>query len=304
MWHRVWGAASCATLLLFACGKSERNDSQESDAGTTTSSVAGASSFSTGGGAVSSPSMGGVGVAVGGSKTTGGSKAMGGANTMGGMNIALGGAPVEPGEAGSSGAGGAAACNGYLHACGCGCCAGQPTPATCVYPDLGQDLAELTAQDLATKMDSAACAVAGCSLGKDYFCCAAPPARNEGASYQTSMLIGGVNRLLLHKMATPNCGTLTLQQRYPADPVDPQAPPLKLPAGWKLETVRSLPCSSSAIGPNAIGAIGSFELRVLNDACVADVHVAAFFSNDERELSTVRFDADGVPTILPVAECK
>lgn len=286
-------------MLLLACGKSERDHADEGSAGMAPSSVAGTSSISSGGSAGTSATTGGASVASGGVSTTGG-----GAQAMGGMSVTLGGAMPEPGEAGAPAAGGAAACSGYLHACGCGCCGVQPSPAKCVYPDLGEDLSEVTAQDLATKMNSAGCANVGCSIGQDYFCCAAPPARNEGASYETSLLIGGIDRILLHKMATPNCGTLTLQQRYPADPEDPQAPPVELPAGWKLETVRTLPCSSSAIGPNAIGAIGSFELRVLNGSCVVDVHLTAFFTNDKRELSTERFDADGVPVGLSVAECK
>jgi len=297
MWHRVWGAASCATLLLFACGKSERNDSDESGAGKTTSSVAGTSTLSNGGSAGTSATTGGVGV------TTGGVSATGGAQAVGGMNVTLGGATPEPGEAGAPAAGGVAACNGYLHACGCGCCGVQPSPATCVYPDLGQDLSELTAQDLATKKDSAGCAVAGCSLGQDYFCCAATPPSNDGAKYETNVSIGAYDRIRLYKAAT-DCTNFVLRQAPPADPADPQAFPVTVPIGWKLETLTTLPCSSSAIGPNAIGAIGSFALRVLNGACVVDAHLSAFFSNDKRELKTVRIDADGVPVSLSVAECK
>lgn len=172
-----------------------------------------------------------------------------------------------------------------------------------LYPDLGQDLIELTAQELATKMDSAGCAAAGCSIGQDYFCCAAPPASNDGATYETSLLIGAYDRIRLYRMAT-DCSTLVLQQASPAAPPDPQAFPVAVPAGWKLETVTSLPCSSSAIGPHAIGAIGKFALRVLDDACVVDAHLAAFFSNDKQELKTVRFDADGAAIDIPLGQCK
>ena len=61
---------------------------------------------------------------------------------------------------------------------------------------------------------------------------------------------------------------------------------------------------ASAIGPNAIGAIGDFSLHVVNGACVVNAHLAAFFSNAQHGLQTVRFDADAVPVDIPVGECK
>lgn len=299
MRYRVWAAISCLTLLLSACGKSERDNGEESDA----TAGSGAGGATAGGATAGSATTGGSGVVGGGgtgaSVSTGGtSAALGGSMAMGGMNVGGG----ETAEAGAPAAGGAAACSGYYHACGCGCCGAQPSAATCVYPDLGQDLTKISEQDLARRQDIAGCAAAGCSIGQDYFCCAAPPASNDGASYETSLVIGAIDRIRLYKMTTA-CSTLTLEQRS-AVPQDPQAFPVEMPTGWRIASVTSLPCSSSMIGPNAIGAIGELSLRVQDDACFVDAHLAAFFTNDKRELNTVRFDADGVPVDIPVAQCK
>ena len=223
---------------------------------------------------------------------------------MGGAGGGLGGEPNEPAHAGAPSAAGAASCSGYYHACGCGCCGGSSaSPGACVYTDLGQDLSAIVAEDVARQQDTQGCASVGCSLGRDYFCCAAPAATNDGATYQTSRYIGGIDRIRLHKMATA-CTTFELQQTVPTNPVDPNAFPVQLPAAWKLESVTSLPCTSSATGPRAIGAIGKFSLRVLEEACVVDAHLSAFFSNDQRELNTVRFDAEAVPIDLPVSQCQ
>jgi hypothetical protein len=223
---------------------------------------------------------------------------------MGGASSALGGEPNEPAQAGASAAAGAASCSGYYHACGCGCCGGgSASPGACVYTDLGQDLSAIIAEDVARQQDTEGCASVGCSLGRDYFCCAAPPAANDGATYQTSRYIGGIDLIRLHKMAT-DCTTFVLQQTFPANPADPNAFPVEVPGGWKLDSVTSVPCTSSASGPRAIGAIGKVSLRVLDEACVVDAHLSAFFTNDERDLNTVRFDADAVPIDLPVNQCQ
>ena len=291
MWQRVWGVASSLLLLSSACGNSERDSAQEPGgaAGTATSAGSGAIS---GGGSGGSVSVGGRNLTEGGS------------NAMGGMIATLGGQPSEPGEAGAPAAGGAAACSEYYQACGCGCCAIQPAPATCVYPDLGEDLSEIIAQDAARRMDRVGCANVGCSSGQGYYCCAAPPvSSDDGASYETSVYVGGYNRIHLHKRET-DCSTFTLRQRSPADPQNPDAFPVEVPGGWEIEAVTTLPCASSVTRPQAIGAIGHFSLRVEDDACVVDAHLAAFFVNDERELQTLRFDADAVPLSMPLDQCE
>jgi len=300
MRRRVWGLISL-TLLELACGKSERSVADET-AGTTTMTAAGSDTGAGGSSAGSNSST-----STGGAASTGGTSATPeGGSATGGMSVAQGGAAFEPGEggdAGVSGAGGGAACEGPYHACGCGCCVGQASLASCVYPDLGEDLAKVSADNLARKMDVAACAAAGCSAGHDYFCCAAPAPSNDGASYLTSRYIGGIDRLRLHKKAN-DCSTFVLQQTSRSAPPDPRAFPVNVPDGWKIESITSSTCTSSAVGPNAIGAIGDFTLRVVDDACVADAHLTAFFSNAEQELTAVRFDADAVPGGFSVSECR
>src|SRR5215216_4573485 len=178
MWHRVWGPASCLALLLFACGKSERTPNDNLDSGGSTAGGLARAGADTGGGTGGGGAplnTGGKGLATG-----------GGAATGGGTAGALGGEGSEPAEAGAPAAGAASGCDSY-EACGCGCCGGQPPHAKCVYPDLGQDLNSIIADDVATRQDVEACANVGCSAGQAYFCCEAPPPSNDGASYETSV---------------------------------------------------------------------------------------------------------------------
>ena len=303
---------ACVAFLAFACGKSEPGigEGNGHDDGGLGSATAGSGSMTDSAGST----VGGAGSSSGGSTAAGASGASvstagapisaGGAQALGGASSALGGKPSESEQAGAPSAAGAPSCGGYYQACGCGCCGGvSASRGTCVYADLGQDLSAIIAEDLAMKHDIQSCAAIGCSLGRDYFCCAAPPATTDGATYQTSRYIGGVDRIRLHKMAV-DCSTFVLQQTFPANPVEPNPFPVEVPAGWKLESVTSLACTSSAIGPSAIGAIGKFSLRVLDETCVVDAHLAAFFSNDKRELNTVRFDADALPIDLPISQCQ
>lgn len=298
---------SCLAFLAFACGKPESGSEEGGGpnaggvGGAADSAQSGSAGNAVGGTSGSSVSVAGMSMLAGGSATLGGaSGALGGALGGLGGTSAMGGEPSEL-EAGSPSAAGApGGCSGYYHACGCGCCAGSVTPASCVYADLGQDLSAIVAADAATKQGPS-CATAGCNFGRDYFCCAAPPATNDGATYQSDLYIGGVDRIRLHKMGAA-CSTLSLAQVFTANP-DPNAFPVQVPAGWKFESVTSLPCTSSAIGPRAIGAIGQLSLRVEGAACLIDAHLTAFFTNDTPEVSSVRFDADGVPLDIPVSEC-
>jgi hypothetical protein len=303
MWHRGWGGTSCVVLVAFAfafaCGKAERDNGEGYD-GRAGSMLGGAGSML--GGAPSTSAGSADGGTSGSSVSSAGAPVtVGGSNAMGGAGSALGGEPNEPDQAGAPSTAGAPSCSGHYLACGCGCCGTTASPGACVYPDLGQDLTTVTAEDVAKKTGD--CAAVGCGIGRDYFCCAAPPPTNDGASYQASVLIGGVDRLTLYKVAK-DCSNFVLQQTFPANPVDPNPFPVEVPAGWKIESVTTLPCISSAFGPKAIGAIGKFSLRVLNEACVVDAHLSAFFTNDQRALNAVRFDADGVPIALPVSQCK
>lgn len=220
------------------------------------------------------------------------------------MDVGLGGAATDPSEAGASAMGGSGGCLGSYRACGCGCCSNQTARRKCVYPSLGQDLTRIIAADVKLSRDTAACANVACSMGETYFCCEDAPQDGDAATYHTSLSFGGFDRIRLHKLST-ECSTFTLLS--PAGPAAAQEPgvfPVEVPTGWALESVTTLRCTSSAIGPGAIGAIGQFSLRVLGDACVVDAHLTAFFSDDAQEVRRVRFDADAVPLDLPVARCK
>jgi hypothetical protein len=263
-------------------------------AGSPPSGSAGSAGSAVAGTSGSSVSVAGTPVSIGGNATLGGASAGGGTS-------AAGGEPSEPEAGAPSAAGAPGGCSGYYQACGCGCCAGSASPASCVYTDLGQDLSTIVAADAATKQ-GASCATAGCNFGRDYFCCTAPQAVNDGATYQASLGISAIDRIRLYKMATA-CSTLSIEQAFSANP-DPNAFPVQLPAGWKFELATSLPCTSSAIGPPAIGAIGKLSLRVEGAACLIDAHLTAFFKNDTLQVSSVRFDAEGVPLDIPVSQCK
>lgn len=308
MWCRTWGLASCLVWLAFACGKTEPGDGHDDAGAGSTAGSAGATTTDGGSTATVGGRPNSAGSSAGGRSgssagAAGHPSSVGGSNAVGGASSAMAGQPSEPEQAGAPPEAGASGCGDYYHACGCGCCVGSMSPATCVYTDLGQDLAAIVAEDVAKKHDLQACAAAGCNIGHDYFCCAAPPATNDGASYEANWIVGAIDRIQLYKAATV-CSTLRLEQTFSVTPPVENPFPVEVPAGWKLEMVTSLPCTSSAIGPRAIGAIGKISLRLLNGACVVDAHLAAFFTNDRRELNSVRFDADGVPLKLSVGQCK
>lgn len=289
MWHRVWGPASCLALLSFACGKSERTPNDNLDSGGSTAGGLARAGADTGGG-----TGGGAPLSAGGQGLT-----SSGGTATGGAVSGLGGEGSEPAEAGAPAAGAASDCE-YYQACGCGCCGGQTPQAKCVYPDLGQDLNSIIADDVARRQDLTGCANVGCSVGQAYFCCEAPPPSNDGASYETSVFIGGYDRIRLHKQGAVDCSTFTL-----IDPkvVNPDFP-VETPGNWGVEQITRLPCSSSMIGPRAIGALGTFSLRVSGDACVVDAHLTAFFGDAVQGVEAERFDAEGVPVDVPLGSCK
>jgi hypothetical protein len=158
---------------------------------------------------------------------------------------------------------------------------------------------QLISDDIARRNDAVGCAAAGCTLGFDYYCCEPPPPQAEEATYETSVYIGGYNRLGLHKMGALNCSTLALV----SPELGGEELPVELPTRWGIEQITRLPCTSSAIGPRAIGAIGTVSLRASGDGCVVDAHVTAFFVNAEGEVDAERFDAEGVPVNPSLGLC-
>jgi hypothetical protein len=171
-----------------------------------------------------------------------------------------------------------------------------------VYPERGDDLAAIIAADVARKTDLQGCSAAGCSIGVDYVCCESPTPSAEQATYTTSRVIGGIDRIVISKM-TSDCSSLTLRERAPSAPGTTNFP-IKEPARWEFERGTRLACASSAARPPPIGALGTVSLRVLDGACVVDVHVALFFSDDAHAVEAERFDADALPIDLPVASCQ
>jgi len=296
MWRRVGGTISCAACLLLACGKSEQGTPGAGDSAGSSTSGATSTSSGTGNSAGAAVSAGGA-IAQGGSAATGGKVSNGGGQAEAGTTAAGG----EASDGGATSEGGAASCSGSYRACGCGCCAGQTSPPTCVYPELGDDLAALIAADEALKHDLQTCISAGCSRGVDYVCCESPAPSAEEATYTASLLIGAIDRIRIDKMTT-DCSALTLRQATPGTPVQPGFR-LETPAGWEMQQATRLPCISSAIGPSAIGAIGKLSLRVLGNTCVVDVHLALFFGDAANGVDAERFDADALPLDLPVAQC-
>jgi hypothetical protein len=159
---------------------------------------------------------------------------------------------------------------------------------------------ELIDEDIARRNDAAGCAAAGCSLGLEYLCCQPPPPQAEEASYETSVYIGGYNRLRLHKTGAVNCSTFALV----GPKLDGEELPVELPESWGIDQITRAPCTSSAIGPRAIGAIGKFSLRASGDSCVVDAHLTAFFLDANGGVDAERFDAEGVPVNPSLGLCK
>jgi len=305
-------------LGLYGCGKSEPGDKSD---GATAGSNSEAGHDSRAGAPASSGSApvntGGQTASAGGTAESGGapggatSLLAGNAGALAGSAGALGGsAGALAGSGGSTGggpsateggasSGGGSSCNQRYVACGCGCCVAQST-RICVYPGVGPSFDELIRADKAIHDDSAACAAAGCSLPQEYVCCEAPPPSAEQATYETSVYIGGYDHLRLLKAGAVNCSTLGLM----APKRDDTKFPLELPSAWGIEQLTRLPCSSSAVGPRAIGAIGKVKLRVSGGACVLDANVTAFFADADGKVDAERFDAQAVPVNLALAQCQ
>jgi hypothetical protein len=226
-----------------------------------------------------------------------------GESTAGVASASSGTGNSADGEAsgGEASGGSAASCSGSYRACGCGCCVGQVSPLTCVYPERGDDLAKLIAADIASKSDLRACSAAGCSVGEDYVCCESPPLSAEQASYLAERLIGGDERIVISKRAS-NCSWFTLRERGPSPP-GRKTFAVETPAFWQFDRGATATCDASVPPPFAIGALGTVSLRELDNLCVADVHLALFFGTDAHTVDAERFDVDALSTDVPLASC-
>jgi len=290
-------------LAIASCAKIERSPDEQT--------VAGAAGMGNGGsgdggrtpsaaaaGKPASSGAAGTGGAAsgGGAASSGGTAGSGEGPLLAGTSGSLGGGPTST-EGGGSSAGGSPGC--HYEACGCGCCIAPNVPV-CVYPGVGSTFDEIVAADIARRTDTVGCAAAGCSVPRDYLCCVEPPPSAESASYETSVYIGGYDRVRLQKTGAVNCSTLVLV----APKLAGRDFPVELPTQWTLEQITRARCISSATQPSAIGAIGKFSFRVSGDACVVDAHLTAFFPRVDGGVDAERFDAEGVPVNLSIGQCK
>lgn len=176
---------------------------------------------------------------------------------------------------------------GRYAACGCRCC-GTPPP-TCVYPQLGDDLVAIAADDQAVASNPNCLAVSSCRTGHDYYCCVGPePVPEPEAQYEAGLYIGGNDRIWIRK-STDHC--VRIDAHSPAAAVHDV--PLKLPERFTVQSL-SRTCERGSITDQAIGALGELSLRVEGSACVMDVHATLFFL-DGSGVTAERLDADGVP---------
>jgi len=295
----------CLAGLLLACGKSRADIDERrgasagasASAGTTsapetggsggahggTGGSAGSTASGRGGSGGDAASSGGAGS---GSVTAGSSGTAGGANGGAGNASGNGGASVGPtagggGAAAGSGTGDAGAagaseeaCGDYL-ACGCGCCGGASPSHACYYPDLGDTLAGVIAQDEATA-DSETCANAGCALGTEYHCCVVPSEAGE-ATYRVDASSTAVDRLTVFR-ADPEdrCTTLTLSSS-----LDVPKFPIEVPEGWKVDlAANGFACAEAYNFPSLRHAIGGegYVAFTTAERCTIDFDVTLFFN--------------------------
>jgi hypothetical protein len=190
---------------------------------------------------------------------------------------------------GAGGAGGEAGfCDEYV-ACGCGCCSGGPAPIErCFYPEAGDSLASIIAQDQ-TQQSSPSCATAGCSVGVRHRCCVSSPPEPAGsATYTAHYTSTALDRMIIQRMSPDGrCARLVFASPHSGVGIYTA---LELPAGsWALEQIHEMPCAMSALPPPGIGAFGQLHLVPQASGCAVSIHLTAFFAH-----TSVRFDAEGL----------
>jgi hypothetical protein len=188
---------------------------------------------------------------------------------------------------------------------------GGPTPALrCYYPEAGDDLDSLIAEDKAAAQNPN-CAQAGCSAGTRLTCCvrgAGDP--SSTGTYAAQYVPTALDRITVTKQGTNgHCSRFTIAAPTNSS-ISRLRTALDLPmtgeptASWGMESASDALCSMDAATPGAIGAIGSLKLRVQGSACVVDIHLTAFFERS-GSIAGVNFDADGVALNggLSVGQC-
>ncbi|HEX7508516.1 MAG TPA: hypothetical protein VF550_17205, partial [Polyangia bacterium] len=193
-----------------------------------------------------------------------------------------------------------AECTGEYTACGCGCCGGVQATPRCYYPSLGEDIAAITAQDLATK-GATNCSLVGCSLGIHYVCCAeAAPESPSSATYLATGYSGGLDHVTISKSGS-DCATMSF-----ARPLTDASDMLKLtmPSSWGVLSAGFGSCGDAGATDQAKGAVGTLALRANGSQCEADLHATLFAFAADGAVKTARLDVDGiVVTGLPGGLC-
>lgn len=289
VWWSAWAA------LVSACGQ-------------TAQSPRGASVASGGqsGDAMAAAKAGSSDVApVAGQTTTGGTTSVGAAPSVGAA-----GSPSTPSDggthAGASGAGGAASAGesaqaagaagsvgapatcgsgGRYVACGCGCCFPMQSQPRCYYPELGQTLASIQADDQA-RSGSAQCAAAGCSIGIEYICCTKARPEDPPPSYEIGGYIGDLDHLTIRRRVGTACSELALVR-----PGTSHGEVISVPDGWVVES--ALDCGQPTLGSGRVGE-GSVRFASSTSACALDFDFDLFFPT-ETGFRADHFQADAEP---------
>jgi hypothetical protein len=176
-------------------------------------------------------------------------------------------------------------------ACGCGCC-GAPVLNRCYYPDLGQSLAVIKAQDHAVRTDPG-CAAAGCASGVHYVRCETPDVE-AGATYGVIGFSDNKMHLRVNRSTlSGRCSAMTSEQPG----TTPEGYPLELPGQYGLTPglAQDRPCNGMSTSPvrGAIGALG-FMKQSAPHSCAYDFDFTLFFLAGDGTADAARFKAEGV----------
>lgn len=208
-------------------------------------------------------------------------------------------APINDASAG--GDTGQSACTGDYTACGCGCCGGVQANPSCYYPSLGETIAAITAQDLATK-SATNCSLVGCSVGIHYVCCPeAAPESPSSATYAADGYSGGLDHVTISTSGS-DCATVSF-----ARPMSSTGSSLKIatPSSWGVVSGGFGACGDAGVMDQARGAVGTLALRASGSQCVADLHATLFAFAADGTVKTTRLDVDAIPvTGFPGSLCQ
>ena len=176
----------------------------------------------------------------------------------------------------------------------------QATPR-CYYPSLGETIAAITAEDLATK-SATNCALVGCSLGIHYLCCPeAAPEAPSSATYAADGYSGGLDHVTISKSGS-GCATLSF-----ARPMTGTGSSFKItmPSSWGVVSVGFGACGDAGAMDQAQGGVGTLVLHANGSQCLVDLHATVFAFAADGTVKSARLDVDGVVVAgLPGTLCE